>query len=160
MSNQYQDFKDRTKDNTETHDRAKRFFEIKKISYCEYGIQQVKVFGKEGTYGLPKQVLKAPDFITLTKDKERFIEVKGCSRFLNLKVNDIKYYHFWNSAFNMELWILAIDHSNNDVYTIPLDHLTEILIHQKLEPKPYERDGKIRYEIDLRDLEMYKQVIT
>ena len=159
MSNQHQDFKDRIKDTT-THDMAKRFFEIKKISYCEYGIQQVKVFGKEGTYGLPKQVLKAPDFITLTKDAEKFIEVKGCSRFLNLKVNDIKYYHFWNSAFNMELLILAIDHSNNDVYTIPLDDLTGILIHQKLEPKPYENDGKLRYEIDLRDLEMYKQVIT
>ena len=60
----------------------------------------------------------------------------------------------------MKLFILAIDHSNNDVYAIPLDHLTQILIVQKLEPKPYENDGKLRYEIDLKDLEMYKQVIT
>ena len=118
MSNQNQSYLQRIA-NDKSHEMAQAYFRKKLIAYADYRIKSVEFMGDNMQLSnLNKVILKTPDFIMLTPPK-RFIEVKGCKKVFNLKIDDLKYYHYWNTAFEpMFLEIMVIDFSNNDVYIL------------------------------------------
>ena len=160
MSNQHQSYLTRLA-NDKSHEMAEKYFRKKQIAYADYGIKSVEFMGNQmALAGLNKLILKTPDFIVLTAPK-KFIEVKGCKRVFNLKIDDLKYYHYWNTAFEpMFLEIMVIDFSNNDVYIFPLDHINRLIIENNYVPEPYANDGNLRYKIPLSDWQQYKKEIV
>ena len=89
MSNQNQSYLTRI-ENDKSHEMAEKYFKKKQIAYADYGIKSVEFMGNQKALaGLNKVILKTPDFIVLTGPR-KFIEVKGCKKVFNLKIDDLK----------------------------------------------------------------------
>ena len=107
--------------------KAEQFYKSKNIPIIRYGFDQYdpeKRIEKKDFYKVPELIRALPDYVIIPK-KPYFLEVKGCTDVLKVKIPDMKGYDVWDKI--MPIIVFAYSNLNKHCYRVPYQRLKELL---------------------------------
>ena len=130
----------------EADDIAAEQFELycnnKNVEYGKYGLDN-KI---EKAYKLSRFVRNTPDYIVVNKDAF-LVEVKGCKKYLGLKIKDVEQYKLWNQKMNLCYFFYSITYKEHKI--VEHKNLMELTATAEIKQYPdYNKyDDKLYYSI-------------
>jgi hypothetical protein len=127
------------------------------ILYCKrYGFDERTSGMNISTWmAIPKELRASPDFFIISKDRiPCFVEVKGCTNILRLKLDDLDVYNEWNGKIikDIKLYFYIYSVAYNTGISISLNNLLDNCFNLKHTMGRYEDNGKEYYKIKFMDL--------
>ena len=117
-----QGYDERLKAGNISESKAEEFYKSKNIPITRCGFnEQDKT---KNFYKIPNLVRSLPDYVIIPK-KAYFLEVKGCTDRLKVKLVDMKGYDVWNKI--IPIIIFAYSSSNKHCYRVTYQRLKELL---------------------------------
>ena len=147
MANKDQSFEIRSKDNT-SEEYFESYCKHRKYKIIRYGLDQREsnITGRE-MITIPRMIRNTPDYILINEKRSYFVEVKGCNKYLGLKLKDIESYKKWNKIMPLCYFFYSLHHNQHKVVEhknlMDLTTISEIRQY----PDHNEYDDKLYYSI-------------
>ena len=131
--------------------KSEEYFRGKGYVYFRYGVDGGDIIPKDKFIKLPEVIQKTPDYV-LIANQSYFVEVKGCSNILRLKVKDLEYYKFWNGIPGMKLLFFIYSTHLNDHKQVWFHKIMTMIDENNYEVDRYPDNGKEYYKIPVEDI--------